>query len=384
MFRCSLVYCPRVRQVVTLQGEHCTTAVAKWGFVGTVVSDVEAEGRALGAISPAGDSVELPDVSTLRTPFIKWYLTEDMIEGATLPALPWAPGTEPTIPRLRRWIRTRHGMPLMSDANKDALVQAVKDRLQVEADMLARGDRIMLRDPDGRSLQEHLLSRAPAYQHWHFQESTRDSLQLPCDGWVSNLQDIAAVCPSVDKLLLFSHWEHRLQGHVSSRTILDDAVSRVSEVLLLHNFAYHPNEEAALPRTSHGGQQGSCYFRFSAPASQRMEATYNVWVELSVCKLTGSHPFCGKVIRSHCTCPIGSSSSCAHLAMLLIVINRLPRPLALGVEPPCTSKPCAWLRPGGGGDIWCDHPTAIHPLHEGEDGCYKGGRWQQKGDASFI
>ena len=75
---------------------------------------------------------------------------------------------EPTIARLMRWIMTRHGnmdacLTSMSNANKDALVQAVKGRLQVEADML---DRIMLRDPDGTSLQEHLqinigISRSP-------------------------------------------------------------------------------------------------------------------------------------------------------------------------------------------------------------------------------
>ena len=83
----------------------------------------------MGAIWPSGDSVQVPPVSAVTTSFIKWYLAEDMIARAQLSALPWPPGFAPTIAGLRRWVRTRHGMPLLSDATKDSLAQAAKDRL---------------------------------------------------------------------------------------------------------------------------------------------------------------------------------------------------------------------------------------------------------------
>jgi len=48
-------------------------------------------------------------------------------------------------------------MPLLSEASKPELLKAVKDRPQAESEMRERGDRVLLWDPDGCSLQEHIL-----------------------------------------------------------------------------------------------------------------------------------------------------------------------------------------------------------------------------------
>jgi len=99
----------------------------------------------------------------------------------------------------------------------------------------------------------------------------------------------------------FSHWEHRLS--MQPVNVHQDCPGRrrgttwVSEILLLPNFQYHRFEEAPLPWSAHGGaQQSVILYRFSVPASFRQGQIYHVCVELLVSWLTGSHPFCSKVI----------------------------------------------------------------------------------------
>jgi len=53
--------------------------------------------------------------------------------------------------------------------------------------MRERGDRVVLRDLDGRSLQEHILTIAPSHQRWHFPESTSQDLYLHVEGWIDIL-----------------------------------------------------------------------------------------------------------------------------------------------------------------------------------------------------
>eukprot|EP00951_Prasinocladus_malaysianus_P041379 scaffold487612_cov19-Prasinocladus_malaysianus.AAC.1 len=94
-FRHALAYDPERKQVVTASAEHNQSAVEKWPFLGSHIPDSLAEARALGAVSPAGATVELPDVDIIRTASMAYCLTEDMIPGAHLPPLPWEHGFNP-------------------------------------------------------------------------------------------------------------------------------------------------------------------------------------------------------------------------------------------------------------------------------------------------
>jgi len=58
---------------------------------------------------------------------------EDPIAGATLPALRWPSGFNPALDVLRRWVRTRHGMTLLSNMRRADVLTVVKKCLEVEA-----------------------------------------------------------------------------------------------------------------------------------------------------------------------------------------------------------------------------------------------------------
>eukprot|EP00873_Tetraselmis_striata_P035158 jgi/Tetstr1/455422/TSEL_042254.t1 len=110
----------------------------------------------------------------------------------------------------------------------------------------------------------------------------------------------------------------------NTRTILDDAFSRVMEMTRLVGFAYHDNTEATMPRTTHGGSQRSVYFRFMAPASQRMGAAHKCWLECLVAKFPGGHPFATKVVGGGCDCPLGQTTECVHILIGEIYDVRTP------------------------------------------------------------
>eukprot|EP00873_Tetraselmis_striata_P020827 jgi/Tetstr1/441091/TSEL_029359.t1 len=110
----------------------------------------------------------------------------------------------------------------------------------------------------------------------------------------------------------------------NTRTILDDAFSRVMEMTRLVGFAYHDNTEATTPRTTHGGSQRSVYFRFMAPASQRMGAAHKCWLECLVAKFPGGHPFATKVVGGGCDCPLGHTTECVHILIGEIYDVRTP------------------------------------------------------------
>mmetsp|Transcript_32042 Transcript_32042/g.80918 ORF Transcript_32042/g.80918 Transcript_32042/m.80918 type:complete len:698 (-) Transcript_32042:116-2209(-) len=369
VFQHALAYNPETRKVETVDHMPINEAITRWPFLGFNINDCDAEGRALGLITPAGAPQELPHVSSIRTPAIAWQLTEDMVLGPELREpfpLPnehgeWPADFRPTVAQLRHWCRTRHGMPLFSGASRSDLVRRVKERQLVEKEMQDKEERVLFRDPHGRSLQDHILSSHPDHA-WHFAEATdgeREEL-LPTEGWVTGIQQIGRDAPTVDQTLLLSHWEHRLHLlNGGTRTILDDAFSRVAEMQHLPHFAFHPNENATMPRTRHGGSQRLVCFKFSAPASQRMETTYHLWVECNVSALPGLRPFISRILRCGCTCPLRSSADCVHLLMLMLVILNLPRPWG---EPPCTSLRCAWLNPGNGDTYDVTTPLPFIPF----------------------
>ena len=127
---------------------------------------------------------------------------------------------------------------------------------------------------------------------------------------------------------------------------MDDALGRYIDLPALQNFAFHPYEDAPMPRTAHWGNQRSCLFKFSAPASQKMEHTYHCWMEFSVSRLPGAKPILVKVLRSGCGCAIETAKDCVHKLILMLVIHKLTvRPDQVT---PCTSLPCAWINPGHG------------------------------------
>ena len=191
VFENALAYDPTKEQVVTVQGEHCSTACVKWPFLGEAVPDHQAVDRSLGCLDPQGNTVPLPPVPVVSMPFVRWELTEEMIPGAKLPPpAHWGITCPiPTMDQLRDFLRSRHGQPLLSGENKDTLLKAVKDLMAVEAAEHAVGRRIRLRDPTGKSLQQHLLEANPD-KSWHFTEGHGDPITLPEEGWITDKQEI--------------------------------------------------------------------------------------------------------------------------------------------------------------------------------------------------
>jgi len=136
----------------------------------------------------------------------------------------------------------------------------------------------------------------------------------------------------------------------NTRCLLDDAYSRVLEMNRLQGFGYHPNNEATIPRTQHGGMQQSVYFRFRAPASQRADKSYKCWMECMTAKFPSSHPFVTKIIGAGCDCPLGMTGECVHVLMCAFTVHLLPRPVHIvgAIQQPTTSVLCAWADPGKG------------------------------------
>ena len=354
VFRNALAYHPVLAKVITPSGMHNSIAVRRWRFLGTEIPDDKALYRALGLLSPTDVACNLPPVNHIRTVSLDIALQEDMIPGAKLPDLPWPTDFNPCIDTLRAWMRTRHNMPLLSDGRKDDLLKAVKDKLAVEAAARARGEPVLLRDPTGRSLISYIQECNPD-EGFHFVEDSSSTHSLPEFGWTYDLQFIQQNAPEASLYLIHQHWEHRMCGAGGShtRTILDDALSRVREIDRLVTFAYHENGPGRNePRSvQRGGGQRSVFFKFSAPASYRQGVVYHVWAECSVSDIPGFHPFLSRILRCGCSCPIGTGADCVHLLMLLMIVHLLPRPSGLSISKPCTSMKCAWMNPGGG-DTW--------------------------------
>ena len=222
----------------------------------------------------------------------------------------------------------------------------------------------MLRDPTGRSLHRNLLER-PHGSLWHFPSEPGDDLVMPNEGWVTGRADIAAAAPFMERQVIYDHWQrYALEVSPTTRSILDDAYQRVIESDRLLGFGYHPNEDAQLPRTAHGGTQRSVYFRFRAPASQSIDKSYKCWIECLTACFPNSHPFVTKVIRGGCECPLGQSAECVHILMCALTVHLLPRPAhILGASSqPTTSVLCAWADPGKGAVYDVTTPLACIPF----------------------
>ena len=359
VFASGLSYWPQSQTVRGCCGRDNATLCHEMPFLGSPVPDCQAEQRALGLLSPSGEECALPDVIYTRTAALDVHLTEEMIPGSKLPDVPWPPGFNPTLETLMTWVRTREGMPLLSGWNKPAVMKAVKDKILVEMGMRERGERIPLRDPAGRSLVDHVISTSEENQ-WHFVEDSADSVQLPVSGWCFAIQDIGAVAPSVDQMLIKQHWEHKLTpGAKPERSIFDDAFSRVAEVTRLVHFGYHTLDGVELVPGGSSTDK-TVLFKWRAPASWREKVSYTVWAECKVSNLQdGMHPFVCKIKRCGCECPLRHSADCVHLLMLMGVIHTLPRPDDLNIQKPCTSRRCEWLNPGDG-----DMYSVMTPLYK--------------------
>ncbi len=83
---------------------------------------------------------------------------------------------------------------LMSNANRDEIVEVVHGRLLLENEMRERGDLVLLRDPSGQSLHRHLLERNPGAL-WHFVAEQGRTVSLPSDGWICGRDAIAEKAP---------------------------------------------------------------------------------------------------------------------------------------------------------------------------------------------
>ena len=160
IFSNGLAYWPSAKAVRGHGGASCAELCTEFPFLGQHIHDDVAERRALGTLTPDGRDCSLPAVTVTRTAALDIRLREAMIPGSTLPDLPWPAGFNPTVEQLMRWVRTREGMPMLSGWNKPAILKAVKDKITVEMGMKARGEHVPLRDPDGRSLIDHIVHTA--------------------------------------------------------------------------------------------------------------------------------------------------------------------------------------------------------------------------------
>ena len=365
MFTGSLAYCTNTQKVVTKAGEHCSSACLRCEAIGAPIADEAAPLRALGLLDPDNQPCDLPEVNNgMDNWTMDSALTEDMLEGATLPPLPWPIDFRPTIAVLRAWLSTRAGMTMQSSSTRAQIVKVVQARIQLETDMKARGEAVLLRDPRGISMHRHLQQMNPQAL-WHFPSEQGTSGTLPQDGWLQGREQVATQAPFIEKQVIFHHWERFLTNvGDDTRNIIDDAYSRVLEMNNLIGFGYHPNTTAVMPRTRHGGNQKSVYFRMRVPASQQMAQAYSCWIECLTAKFRGSHPFVTKICGGGCQCPVGSSTQCVHVCMCAIVVHLFPRPQEIngGKAMPVTSFLCAWADPGGGDTFDVTTPLANIPF----------------------
>ena len=275
-----------------------------------------------------------------------------MIEGAVLPA-------QPTIADLKKWLKTRHGMwdIGLSSATRAELLDVVKKQQEKETELEERGEDIHLRDPSGRSLEQIVLGMHPT-EGWHF-PSVTEEIQLPTAGWITEPDVIKRDAPAVSDLVWLQHWQHVVTtGRNSSRGLLEDASSRCKEMTRLLEFAYHPNPE--LPQI-HGSGQETVLFRLFIPASLNSR-NHLAWVEVSVCRIPGLPAASQTVVRGRCSCAIGSTSRCVHIAILLMVVHNLPREGEMAEVEPVTSRLCRWNHPGEGPMYDVTKPLSMLPF----------------------
>ena len=184
-------------------------------------------------------------------------------------------------------------------------------------------------------------SRVATSSHW-----------LKCSSNVANFYSVMASCWS--SFSMAAPYLPRAERHSSARRRrLDSTLAthyawqRVKEMPKLVDFEYHP---APSGQTPYGSRQARCMFRVKVPASMR-SASHLVWMEATSTAMRGLRPRVSSFIRARCTCAIGSSATCVHLAMLIMIVHNLPRPDVNGSRAegiPVTSQLCAWNRPGGG------------------------------------
>ena len=96
VFNHGLGYDVTKQAVVTKSGQPCQDACQKWPFLGTAVLADKALFRALGLLDLNNEPCDLPVVN-VAADTMESRLTEDMIEGASLPPLPWPVEFRPTI-----------------------------------------------------------------------------------------------------------------------------------------------------------------------------------------------------------------------------------------------------------------------------------------------
>ncbi len=97
VFNHALAYDVIKLQVVTASGQPCETACQMWPFLGAPITTDKALFRALGLLDINDGHCDLPPVNVLDNGGMESRLTEDMIEGASLPPLPWPEEFRPTI-----------------------------------------------------------------------------------------------------------------------------------------------------------------------------------------------------------------------------------------------------------------------------------------------
>ena len=337
----SLVYNPETRALQTLSSvpfgdiaDHLWTVLGDYNWP----SD-ELEAHVRGIRAPDGTNASLPGMHAnihLLTP--ETYLTPSMVEGAILP-------DNPDIGAIRRWFATR-GQPYpkkkewarRSDDALKADALAVVRRLEVkEVRQVQDGQRVYVRDPDGKELHNHQDAIEVLL------DPNKDlSIGLPKDrAPITDMAEINDQFPFFashimddhfeDKALAAGSWKARIGGF---RRVCNRSTFKSTK--FWPPIADHPND---------------AYISMIVPPSM-LDADknpYEAWAALNViASIDSSGP--GVVFgvkRAGCSdtrCKAARGGICIHVGAMFWRFICIERPEGHKYESSSTTRLCAWSR----------------------------------------
>ena len=336
----ALIYDPALRKILPMSGadpENVSTAVSS--VVGSVVLvETRAENRALGVTAPDGvDTPFLSDVTEMRceNSYAPKYLTPEMVPGATLP-------DKPKKADLQRFFKTRPGNTYPKnkdggDARMPVAMECAAQLLETEKKRIADGQRVKIRDPDGKSLISF-----PLCQEILLDTNNDDSIQLPSDRVpISDKTTIEEQFPCMRQHVMHEHFGAKANTALSYKAYIH-GFQRIFNRQQLQMEYWPPTEATDM----------TAYIKMRVPPSMKNgdNIIYNAWAELAV--MRGSEfDIVVSVIKAGCSagvCKAAAGGKCIHTGAMLWAFILLLRPKDHLIPTECTSRLCAWNKPSTG------------------------------------
>ena len=236
-------------------------------------------------------------------------------------------------------------MVLVADKSKAGLIKVVSDMLEVEKQKIARGEFILICDPEGVSLHQHLVRSGRC--------EVRDLPQLdpgckpPVDEhyWTCDRDVIQSEAPVLEASVMLAFL--RSWGVPSEYSKTYEKGYKLVKRMLDINIKY------CAPQPD---RPTMCWFTFVCPASMRSEP-YPVCAALrffpgtpAAVGVPARPAFVEKVLSVRCMgCNASGSreyAACIHCSVILHVIHNLKRDEGPAEEcEPSTSRLCSWNQP---------------------------------------